>query len=64
MSQWIEWQGGECPVKELVAVEAKTRNGLYQYTGNPKMLDWGHSRIESRGYPYDIIAYRIIKEAE
>lgn len=53
MSDWIEWNGGKCPVKSDARVEVRFRDrctGRYQASS----LRWGHMNVES-----DIIAYRV-----
>jgi hypothetical protein len=59
MTDWIEWNGGECPIKsDMTRVEYKMRhNGSNTYLGTK--VRWVH---ESK--PYDIIAYRIIEDHE
>lgn len=51
MSEWIHWNGGECPVSGQ-KVEVKTRSGggaIVDADG----LSWAHQRK-----PWDIVAYR------
>lgn len=59
MTDWIEWNGGECPVGEGTLVEYKLR-------GNPDTsvedasfpaedLQWNH-----KNEPLDIVAYRLV----
>lgn len=54
---WIEWGGGECPVKGATLVDIKFRNGDIIRGYKPRHLDW---RLD--GDIGDIIAYRIIPE--
>lgn len=54
---WIEWHGGECPVDGGQMVEIKPNNlcdKLKNIAGN---FYWGRRN----GFPYEIIAYRVIK---
>lgn len=57
---WIEWSGGECPVKlkHSEMVEVKYRNGYLTKMQYPELQPWMHF-----GRAGDIIAYRVIKEA-
>jgi hypothetical protein len=52
---WIEWRGGECPVRPNLIVETKWDDGdiITQPAGKP---DWKHDSV------VNIIAYRIIPE--
>ena len=57
-AEWIEWEGGECPVPEFVKLNIRTRNGvglLDLYTDNFifKSISWKHT-----GDAGDIIAYQ------
>ena len=54
---WIEWHGGDCPVDGGQMVEIKPNNlcdKLKNIAGN---FYWGRRN----GFPYEIIAYRVIK---
>ena len=55
---WIDWNGGECPVDGDLLVEIVFRygNSIDQFS-NASNFYWLHS-----GYPGDIIAYKIIEE--
>ena len=59
MTNWIEWNGGECPIKsDKTRVECKFKNG---YVGN----DLGcRLRWTCESNSCDIIAYRIIEDHE
>jgi hypothetical protein len=52
---WIEWNGGDCPVGPDVRVGAVTRGG-YQCTRRAGDLWWNHIDVLS-----DIIKYRVVK---
>lgn len=54
--EWIEWDGGECPVADHVKVEYQLRAGA-KGSEPARRLDWQHE-----GKRHDIIAYRIIPE--
>ena len=56
---WIKWEGGECPVAPDALVQYVIRDGDESTDpGRAMTLDWGH-----RGRAWDIIAYRLSKEA-
>lgn len=57
---WIEWKGEECPVEEGTIVDLKFVNGGINRSGMPAEK-WIWSRGDA--YGYDIIAYRVVKEA-
>ena len=60
---WIPWSGGECPIPEGMAFDLRFRDGakLIAASSTWSATDWGWS-LDSR--PYDIIAYRIVKESD
>jgi hypothetical protein len=59
MTNWIEWNGGECPIKsDMTRVEYKCGSG-YKATNTGKSCRWSH--VNSG---YDIIAYRIVEDHE
>lgn len=53
---WIEWKGGDCPVRASSIVKARFRD-LACVRFFAGLLDWKH-----HGEDLDIIAYRVIKE--
>jgi hypothetical protein len=53
-SEWIEWAGGECPVRLDAVVTYKLRNGDICIPQRASQLDWSHN-----GTWNDIIAYRL-----
>lgn len=58
--QWIEWNGGKCPVDANTMVEFKLRNDpaiVTPYAAGS--LTWEHR--DNRLREYDIIAYRVVK---
>ena len=59
-NDWIEWEGGECPVDGSVLVEAKLRCG-YVETRNEENFNWKHG-LGPFAYEGDddIIAYRVV----
>lgn len=62
MSDWIEWHGGECPIRNGEVVEVKKRYGgteLFQQQHHYCYQLWTHY-----GDGLDIIAYRIVKPSE
>lgn len=59
MSEWIEWKGGEQPMEDSMNVKIRWRSGFEPGSGPAYVWSWSH-----QNGPYDIIAYRIIKEGE
>lgn len=56
---WIEWKGGECPVRPGRAVEILCRNGIEQIFTEPSQVRWTHD--PSIGNPArDVVAYRLV----
>ena len=53
---WIPWKGGECPVERRDVVMVKGKNGEVD-TDKSHFYDWHHT-----GSPFDIIAYRVVKQ--
>lgn len=66
-NEWIEWNGGECPVERGTLIDAKFRNGEETYHAkagfryddggsneNYCTTDWDHL-----GTDEDIVAYRL-----
>ena len=59
MTNWIKWNGGECPIKsDKTRVEYRCRDGIVGWSSG-FFNRWSH--IDSR---YDIIAYRITEDHE
>jgi hypothetical protein len=60
MTNWIEWNGGECPIKsDKTRVEYRCANGFMNNGANCQKWNWGND-IRSAS----IIAYRIIEDHE
>jgi hypothetical protein len=61
MTNWINWNGGECPIKsDKTMVEYKMKNASIDiFHGTRLRWNWKHNG--NRG---DIIAYRIIEDHE
>lgn len=58
MTDWIEWNGGECPVGEGTKVQFKMREDSHAEGMSPcaaGFLDWSHSEKK----PWEIVAYRV-----
>lgn len=60
---WIEWHGGECPVRHGERFDRRHRSGdilarMKAWHGNMRPCVWEH-----RGNDRDIIAYRIVEAA-
>ena len=55
-NNWIEWNGGKCPVDNGVSIDVRFRNGaeLYDVISS---LRWSHDGVSG-----DIIAYRICEQ--
>ena len=53
--EWIEWQGGECPVADDTRVEVKFRFG-----NSNNRLNAGEWRWDWGGHDHDIIGYRVL----
>lgn len=63
MSEWIEWNGGECPVIIGTLVDVRHRDGD-EYFGEKAGVEDTHCEVWERGeygdnFAGDIIAYRI-----
>jgi len=56
MNDWIEWNGGECPVDSYTPVQVRFKSGGWD-TVLAERYDWDHAGCDS-----DIIAYRIHKK--
>ena len=57
MSDWIEWEGGECPVPGDTVVEIAKRTGRGRFIAGT--IRWDHV-----DHPGDIVAYRVVAPAE
>lgn len=57
MTDWIEWNGGECPVDGLTSVDYRMRTDRADEANRDvaSMLRWDHQRTGG-----DIIAYRLV----
>lgn len=55
MTDWIEWNGGECPVGGEKEVEVRYRDGSCPPKGRARGWFWG-----DRSDAWDIIAYRLV----
>lgn len=53
---WIEWEGGECPVRDGAVVGLKFYDNTEWCGTTATNFDWYH-----RSLPNDIIAYRVVK---
>lgn len=59
MSEWIEWNGGKCPVDGKTVVEARLRGGEITAAKSARSFGW-----ENEYLSFDIVAYRVIEEAK
>jgi len=57
MSNWIEWDGGECPVSDGAVVQVELRGGD-RMTGAFADEFWRKDNL-----PGDIVAYRVVSDA-
>jgi hypothetical protein len=53
ITDWIEWQGGECPVDGITEVDVILRSG-YSFFQIADCLEWAH-----HGTKLDIILYHV-----
>lgn len=60
MNDWIEWNGGECPVPPETTVEVRFRGGRTSNMDAPG-ADW---RWSHHGEGSDIVAYRVREKTE
>lgn len=58
---WIEWRGGQCPVKSGTRVDIKYRSGDLMVSASPELERWWHGFSPQ---PIDIVAYMILDEEE
>lgn len=58
---WIEWRGGACPLTKGCVADIRTRGGteLCGTVGDKWPSFWQHTDS-----PWDIVAYRVVKESE
>jgi hypothetical protein len=55
MSEWIEWNGGECPLPDGTPHQVRFKNGSTSHVGNgPNGWEW------KGGVQYKITAYRVL----
>lgn len=59
MSEWIEWNGGECPVDGDVFVDVMRTDSTVWLRTQAEDLTWQHNNKT-----YDIIAYRLHKSLD
>lgn len=57
IGEWIEWNGGECPVADHRRIEARLCDGTIEKL-NADSFDWEHLPDDAQS---DIIAYRIVE---
>lgn len=61
-SDWIEWTGGECPVRAGSTVRIKARDGFTVtklIDGDEPAAAWLH--LPDNHPEWDIIAYRVVQ---
>jgi hypothetical protein len=59
-TDWIEWNGGECPVDPDAKVAVRLRCGDPRPPSAAKLFRWRHLH-EPVGEQFDIIAYRVVQ---
>lgn len=57
-AEWIEWRGGECPLKQSEMVMVRVRGGFEAPPFSASALRWSRD-----GTPDDIVAYKVDKAA-
>lgn len=63
--EWIEWNGGDCPVHEDTLVDFKRRCDTEpESEWRPEEFRAGDLRWSHRGGKRDIVAYRIIPDTD
>jgi len=58
--EWIEWDGGDCPVGEEVKVDVRFRNG--EIDEGLSAGGWVWLCSPESNYERDIIAYRVVQQ--
>ncbi len=58
-SDWIEWEGGKCPVPDQTRVSVRFRNGSIDYADYAGIWSW-EWRLGPTPNAGDIIAYRVL----
>ena len=61
MNDWIEWNGGKCPVADGTIVDLKFRDGEEVRSANPDVWCWSHL---SDDVSNQVVAYRVVKEVD
>lgn len=54
-NDWIEWNGGECPVDGRAVVKVRLRCGLEDPNFPANVYRWAHEKAQD-----DIVAYRLV----
>jgi len=62
-NEWIEWKGGDCPIKSNDTVVGYVLREGFSSTRSGKDLNWSHSEDE-RSAVSDIVKYRIVEDHE
>lgn len=57
---WVEWSGGECPVKDGAIVDVRLRSGQAKFFCASEALIWTNGNSVRDEMDCDIIAYRVI----
>lgn len=61
VEDWIEWNGGACPVDPEQRIEVELRDGSkYKYRSS-NLLRWSFGRFGSDTSTDDIVKYRVVR---
>ena len=62
-NEWIEWNGGECPVPNGTPIDFRFRSEDFgiQTVNRPERMKWDHEFSHNNPGSVDIIAYRVSK---
>lgn len=61
-TDWIEWAGGECPIKDRhQEVNVRFRNGSVHTDSGAHDWDWDHREPGTFGHRWDIVAYSLVQ---
>lgn len=56
--EWIEWDGGVCPVADNTEIHVRCRDNSEYTTNIPQHMDgWAHSVCE---HGYEIVQYKVV----
>jgi len=61
-NEWIEWKGGDCPIKSDKTKVEYTLRGGHCWVGLGTVASWSHPK--GRPNSFDIVKYRIVEDHE